>query len=140
MIRIIKQEWEITKTYIFDVVLRDGLIKLDWNDFEIRAMRYTPFMAVRVDDSVSLSELTKNALEAIHKDANAGLSSIMMMISYKKDNEIMIDEMRELNEYFSRLADIDVDIAWGIQQADDITNNRCVSMFAFCKTMSDKSQ
>lgn len=38
------------------------------------------------------------------------------------------------------LADMEWILLGGIQQADDITNNRCVSMFAFCKTMSDKSR
>lgn len=131
MIQIIKQEWEITKTYIFDVVLRDGLIKLDWNDFEKRAMQYKPCMAVWVDEPVSLSSLTENALEIIRKDINKKMSGIMMVISYKKDKEIMVDEMGELNDCFSRLADDDVDIVWGIQQADDIINNRRVTMFAF---------
>lgn len=70
MIQIIKQEWEITKTYIFDIVLRDGLIKLDWNDFEKRAMQYKPCMAVWVDEPISLSSLTENALEIIRKDIN----------------------------------------------------------------------
>lgn len=130
MIQILKQEWEITKTYIFDVVLRDGLIKLDWNDFEKRAMQYKPCMAVWVDEPVSLSSLTENALEIIRKDINKKMSGIMMVISYKKDNEIMVDEMGELNDCFSRLTD-DVDIVWGIQQADDIINNRRVTMFAF---------
>lgn len=131
MIQIIKQEWEITKTYIFDVVLRDGLIKLDWNDFEKRAMQYKPCMAVWVDEPVSLSSLTENALEIIRKDINKKMSGIMMVISYKKDKEIMVDEMGELNDCFSRLADDDIDIVWGIQQADDIINNRRVTMFAF---------
>ncbi len=131
MIQIIKQEWEITKTYIFDVVLRDGLIKLDWNDFEKRAMQYKPCMAVWVDEPISLSSLTENALEIIRKDINKKMSGIMMVISYKKDNEIMVDEMGELNDCFSRLVDDDVDIVWGIQQADDIINNRRVTMFAF---------
>lgn len=131
MIQIIKQEWEITKTYIFDVVLRDGLIKLDWNDFEKRAMQYKPCMAVWVDEPISLSSLTENALEIIRKDINKKMSGIMMVISYKKDKEIMVDEMGELNDCFSRLADDDVDIVWGIQQADDIINNRRVTMFAF---------
>lgn len=131
MIQIIKQEWEITKTYIFDIVLRDGLIKLDWNDFEKRAMQYKPCMAVWVDEPISLSSLTENALEIIRKDINKKMSGIMMVISYKKDKEIMVDEMGELNDCFSRLADDDVDIVWGIQQADDIINNRRVTMFAF---------
>lgn len=131
MMTIIKQEWEITKTFIFDVALRDGLIKIDWSDFERMAKKYKPFMAVKVDVPAPLSELIENALEAIHKEINAGLSCIMMVISYKKDNEIMIDEMGKLNGCFSRLADNDVDIVWGIQQADDIENNRCVTIFAF---------
>lgn len=131
MIQIIEKEWEITKSYIFDVVLRDGLIKLDWHDFEMRAIKYKPFMAVKVDEPVSLSQLTEKAFEMIHKNNHKSLSSIMMVISYRKDNEIMMDEMGELNEYFSRLADNDIDIVWGIQQADDIINNRCVTVFAF---------
>jgi hypothetical protein len=131
MIEIIKQEWEITKTYIFDVVLRDGPIKLGWKDFEKRARKYVPFMAVKADASAPLSELVESVLEAIHKNDNKGVSCIMMVISYKKDNEIMIDEMGGLYECFSRLADNDVDIVWGIQQADDIENNRCVTVFAF---------
>lgn len=131
MIQIIEQEWEITKAYIFDVVLRDGLIKLDWNDFETRAIKYKPFMAVRADESDSLSVLTEKAFEMIRKDVPKELASIMMVISYKKDKEIMMDEIGKLNAYFSRLADNDVDIVWGIQQADDIINNRCVTVFAF---------
>ena len=35
MVQIITREWEIAKTYIYEVVLRDGLIGLDWNDFEM---------------------------------------------------------------------------------------------------------
>lgn len=131
MIQIIKQEWEITKTYIFDVALRDGMIKLDWHDFETRAMQHKPLVAVKADEPISLAKLTESALEAIHTYVNNEISSVMVVISYKKDNEIMMDEMGELNEFFSQMADEDIEIVWGIQQADDITNSRCVTVFAF---------
>lgn len=131
MIQIIKQEWEITKTYIFDVALRDGMIKLDWHDFETRAMQHKPLVAVKADEPISLVKLTESVLEAIHMNINNEISSVMVVISYKKDNEIMMDEMGELNESFSQMADEDIEIVWGIQQAEDITNSRCVTVFAF---------
>ncbi len=37
MIQVITREWEVTKDYIFEVVLRDGIIKLGWHDFEMKA-------------------------------------------------------------------------------------------------------
>lgn len=33
MAQIIKKEWQITKMYIYEVVLQEGIINLDWNDF-----------------------------------------------------------------------------------------------------------
>ena len=34
MVQTITKEWQITKMYIYEVVLRDGVISLDWDDFE----------------------------------------------------------------------------------------------------------
>lgn len=34
MIKTITREWEITKDYIFEVALRNGIVKLGWHDFE----------------------------------------------------------------------------------------------------------
>ena len=45
----------------------------------------------------------------------------------------MMEELGGMNESFTRLADENVDIIWGVQQVDDITNNRCVTVFAFEK-------
>ena len=49
MVQTITKEWEITKTYIFDVASRDGIINLDWNDFESRARNMKVAVAVKVD-------------------------------------------------------------------------------------------
>ena len=46
MIQVITKEWEITKAYIYDVALLPGLIKLDWDDFEVFAEKHRPVVAV----------------------------------------------------------------------------------------------
>ena len=49
MVQVITREWEIAKTYIYEVALRDGMIRLDWNDFEMKAWKSKPAVAVKVD-------------------------------------------------------------------------------------------
>ena len=46
MVQVITREWEIAKTYIYEVALRDGMIRLDWNDFEMKAWKSKPAVAV----------------------------------------------------------------------------------------------
>ena len=130
MMQVIKQEWEITKTYIFDVALKEGLINLDWQDFETMARQYKPFVAVKVDESIALSELIEKALLELRRNINEGLNSIIVAVAYK-DDEIVMDEMDGIKDCISRLIDEHVDIIFGIQQTDDITSNRCVTVYAF---------
>lgn len=133
MVQIITREWEIAKTYIYEVVLRDGLIGLDWNDFEMKAQKSIPAVAVKADESLSVSELTVKAIDEVKKNIKGTLSSVIFIISFKKDHDLMMEELGGMNESFTRLADENVDIIWGVQQVDDITNNRCVTVFAFEK-------
>lgn len=133
MVQTITREWEIAKTYIYEVVLRDGLIKLDWNDFEMKAWKNKPAVAVKVDEPLAISEMTVKAIEEIKKNIKTTLSSVMLIISYKKDQNLMMDELGGMNESLSRLAEEDVEITWGIQEADEITNSRSMTVFAFEK-------
>ena len=128
--QVIKQEWEITKTYIFDVALKEGLINLDWQDFETIARQYKPFVAVKVDESIALSELMEKTLLELRRNINEGLNSIIVAVAYKGD-EIVMDEIDGIKDCISRLIDEHVDIIFGIQQSDDITNSRCVTVYAF---------
>lgn len=133
MIQIITKEWEITKTYIYEVVLRDGLIKLDWKDFEMKARESRPAVAVKVDEANSLAELTFHAIGEVKKNVKRVLSCVMVVLSFKKGHDLMMDELGGMNESFSRLADENVDIMWGIQQIENINNNRSITVFAFEK-------
>lgn len=133
MVQIITREWEIAKTYIYEVVLRDGLIKLDWNDFEMKARHNKPAIAVKVYEPIGISGMTVKAIEEIKKNIKSALSSVMIIISYKKDQYLMMDEFGGMNESLSHLADDGVEIIWGIQEADEIINSRSIIVFAFEK-------
>ena len=131
MVQVITREWEIAKTYIYEVALRDGMIRLDWNDFEMKAWKNKPAVAAKVDEPLSISEMTVRAIEEIKKNINGTLSSVMVIIYYKKDQHLMMDELGGMNECLSRLAEEDVEINWGVQEADEITNSRSMTVFAF---------
>lgn len=133
MIQVITREWEVTKTYIFEVVLRDGLIRLDWHDFEMKAQESRPAVAVKADEPLGISEMTAKAIEEIKKNINGTLSCVMLVISCKKDKELMMEELGGMSDSLSRLADENVDIFWGVQLSEQITNDRSVTVFAFEK-------
>ena len=133
MVQVITREWEIAKTYIYEVALRDGMIRLDWNDFEMKAWKNKPAVAVKVDDPLGGSEMSVKVIDEIKKYINNTLSSVIIIISYKKDQHLMMDELGGMNECLSRLAEEDVEINWGVQEADEITNSRSMTVFAFEK-------
>ena len=85
MVQVITREWEIAKTYIYEVALRDGMIRLDWNDFEMKAWKSKPAVAVKVDEPLGISEMSVKAIDEIKKNINNTLSSVIIIISYKKD-------------------------------------------------------
>lgn len=131
MIQIIKSEWEIAKTYSLDVALRDGIINLDWQDFENMARKAKPAVAVKIDERHDVAELTEEAIRKAKENVMGKLAGIIAVVSFKRGNELMMDEIGTINECFSCLADEDVEILWGLQQDDSIANNRCVIVFAF---------
>lgn len=131
MIQIVTKEWEITKNYIFEVTMREGLINLDWYDFERRAQESRPAVEVKVDEPLDISSMIEKAGEEVKKNINGTLSSLMLLISYKKDKELMMEEMNGLNDILPKLAEDNVDICWGIQQNEQTENDRCITIYAF---------
>lgn len=131
MIQIVTKEWKITKNYIFEVAMREGLINLDWYDFERRAQESRPAVEVKVDEPLDISSMIEKAGEEVKKNINGTLSSLMLLISYKKDKELMMEEMNGLNDILPKLAEDNVDICWGIQQNEQTENDRCITIYAF---------
>lgn len=137
MIQIKKEEWEITKMYIFDVALRDGIVNLDLQDFENKAREARPAVAVKVDEPLDVSGLTEKAIGIIKENVSGKLDSVMVVVSFKEGNELKMEDLDGMGACFLRLANENVDVVWGLQQADDITNDRQVTAFAFEQPLPD---
>lgn len=133
MIQIITKEWEITKTYIFDVVMRDGLIRLDWDDFRNFAENYRPRIAVKVEEDLPIPGLVECAMREIEKYCLGRLASFIVSISYKRDDEIMMDEINGLSESLASIADNDIEIKWGLSPNDNVRYRRSLGIFVFEK-------
>ena len=63
MVQTITKEWQITKMYIYEVVLRDGVISLDWDDFETFANENIPLLAIRNEGDTPVKDLVKEAMD-----------------------------------------------------------------------------
>ena len=99
----------------------------------MKAWKSKPAVAVKVDEPLGISEMSVKAIDEINNNINNTLSSVIIIISYKKDQPLMMDELGGMNECLSRLAEEDVEINWGVQEADEITNSRSMTVFAFEK-------
>ena len=88
MVQTITKEWQITKMYIYEVVLRDGVISLDWDDFETFAEKHRPKVAIRNEGDASVKELVKEAMDKVQRTCSSKPSGIIISISYKRVDEI----------------------------------------------------
>lgn len=131
MIQTINKEWQITKMYIYEVVLRDGVISLDWDDFETFAEKHRPLMAIRNEGDVPVKDLVREIMDEVTKHCSDKPSSIIISISYQKDAEIMMDEMFGLSDSMDEIAGENVEIKWGISQGYNLESKRSVCAFVF---------
>lgn len=131
MLQTITKEWQIAKTYIYEVALRDGVINLDWDDFQSFAENHRPLIAVGVEGDTAVKQLVAEAMDEIRNHCVDRLSGLIVSISYKKDDEIMMDEMFGLSESMESIANDDVDIKWGVCPNDYLDHKRRVYVFAF---------
>lgn len=131
MVQTITREWERTKTYLYEVALHDGVISLDWDDFQTIAENHRPLMAFKIDGDSAVKELVAKAMNEINQQCSTRPTGIIVSISYKKDEEITMDEMFGLSDSMDNIATENVEIKWGISQGDSMKSKRCVWVFAF---------
>lgn len=131
MVQTITREWAIAKTYMYEVALHDGVISLDWDDFQTLAENHRPLMAIKIDGDAAVKELVAKAMNEIHRECSSSPSGLIVSISYKKGEEIMMDEMFGLSDSMDNIANENVEIKWGISQNDSQKSKRCVWVFAF---------
>ncbi len=131
MIQIIKEEWLIAKTYIYEVVLRDGLVNLDWNDFELFAKGHRPIVAIKNEDNLSVAELAEKAMSEVKKYCAEKIYGIIIFVSYKEGEEIMMNELLRLIDGMGKIADESVKIMYGVSKNDDMECKRSICIYAF---------
>lgn len=117
--------------YIYEVVLRDGVISLDWDDFETFAEKHRPKVAIRNEGDASVKELVKEAMDKVQRTCSSKPSGIIISISYKKGDEIKMDEMFGLSDSMDEIASENVEIKWGISQGESLESKRSVCIFIF---------
>ena len=113
LIRVIKDEQEITKDYFINVAQVRGLINLGLNDFRKFADKLKPIMEVIVDARISVSAQIETAMEEIRKQQTTVVSAIILSVSFKPSYSLMMEELE------------------GIQERAYISNQRSVSLFVF---------
>ena len=131
LIRVIKDEQEITKDYFINVAQVRGLINLGLNDFRKFADKLKPIMEVIVDARISVSAQIETAMEEIRKQETTVVSAIILSVSFKPSYSLMMEELEGMADCLNNLTKQDIEVIWGIQERAYISNQRSVSLFVF---------
>lgn len=131
LIRVIKDEQEITKDYFINVAQVRGLINLGLNDFRKFADKLKPIMEVIVDARISVSAQIETAMEDIRKQQTTVVSAIILSVSFKPSYSLMMEELEGMADCLNNLTKQDIEVIWGIQERAYISNQRSVSLFVF---------
>lgn len=131
LIRVIKDEQEITKDYFINVAQVRGLINLDLNDFRKFADKLKSIMEIIVDARISVSAQIETAMEEIRKQQTTVVSAIILSVSFKPSYPLMMEELEGMADCLNNLTKQDIEVIWGIQERANISNQRSVSLFVF---------
>lgn len=131
LIRVIKDEQEITKDYFINVVQAEGLINLDLNDFRKFADKYKVVMQITVDARISVSAQIEIAMEEIRKHGITVVSAIILSVSFNSSYSLMMKELESVLDCLNNLTKQNIEVIWGIQECTNILNQCSVSLFVF---------
>lgn len=131
MVQVITREWEITKTYIYDIVLRDGIIQLDWDDFQMFANHHRPMAAVRVEENRTVPQLVEQATEEVMNCTSKKLSCFIISIYHKDGEDIMMDELMGVAKQMRTIVDDDVQIKCCVSHKNNMETPRGICIYAF---------
>lgn len=134
MIQIITKEAEIEKLFLNDIAQGDWAIKLDKNDFEEASNRHKPIIAVKAEGDKSMAELATIAFEEIKK-TGCKPASFIVTLSFRQDDELMMQEMAGLNDCFFTSVDKDTKLKWGVQSLADMPCKRRITIIAFAQSL-----
>ena len=139
MIEITTKEPEIEQLFLNDIAQGDWAIKLDKNDFKEVSNRHKPIIAVKVEDDKSMAELATIAFEEIKK-AGCEPASFIVTLSFRQDDELMMQEMAGLNDCFFTFIDKDTKQKWGVQSLADMPHKRRITIIAFAQSLQPQKE
>lgn len=130
MIHIINKEQEIADMFLNDIAQGDWSIKLDKTDYEAASNHSKPTIAVKAEDDKSLAEQSAIAFDEIKK-TGCEPTSLIVMISFRQDDELMMMELAEFNDCLSTNIDNNTDFKWGVQSVSDMPYKRRITIIGF---------
>lgn len=133
-VAIITKEWEMTKDFIFEVAMKNGLINLDWNDFANFASKYKPLQAMKADGYGSMSDQMSISLKGMNLQTDVKVSAVIISMAFNPSRPMVVDEMNGMNVKFEELTNQGVDVLWGLREDDDIPYERSVALYVFAKS------
>lgn len=130
MLQIIQKEQEIADMFLNDIAQGDWSIKLDKTDYEAASNHNKPTIAVKAEDDKSLAELSAIVFDEIKK-TGCEPTSLIVMISFRQDDELMMMELAEFNDCLSTNIDNNTDFKWGVQSVSDMPYKRRITIIGF---------
>ena len=130
MLQIIQKEQEIADMFLNDIAQGDWAIKLDKTDYEAASNHSKPTIAVKAEDDKSLAELSAIAFDEIKK-TGCEPTSLIVLITFRQDDELMMMEMAEFNDCLSTNIDNNTDFKWGVQSVSDMPYKRRITIIGF---------
>lgn len=126
IVQIITDKHEIENNYRTNVAQAQGLIHLDMNDFYGFANKHKLVMEVIVDSPAPVSEQTKTAVAEVKKHGIETIAAIILSVSYNSLLPLTIKELNSVSDFFDCN-----EIKRGVQENDNILNDRSISLFVF---------
>ena len=132
-VAIITKEWEMTKDYIFEEVMKPGLINLDMNDFIKFASMYKPLLAMKADGYGTISDQMSIALKGMNTQADVKVSAIIISMAFAPSNPMAVDELNGMNAIMDELTNQGTEVLWGLRADDGIPYERSVTLYVFAQ-------
>ena len=132
MIQIIQREQEIANMFLEDTAQGDWAIKLGKADFEKVSIGRKPIIAVKAEDDKSIGELSEIAFDEIKK-TGCKPAYFIVILSYRQDEELMMQELSGFNDCVSTYIDKDTDLKWSVQSLNDMPFIRRITIIAFAQ-------
>ena len=126
IVQVITDKHEIGKNYYTNVAQVRGFIHLDKNDFHKLANKHKLVMEVIVDSPAPVSEQTKTAVAEVKKHGIETIAAIILSVSYNSLLPLTIKELNSVSDFFDCN-----EIKRGVQENDNILNDRSISLFVF---------